>query len=112
MWLTPGRTSGRKQTTPKLKRGHCTADLVEDLVMDGETHVYVRAFVIWETLLVERILLLQLDKKNGWMKYRELLPFLTSRAPPPDMKGRVYDSCFRNSMTYGSETMPLLADVG
>ena len=48
---------------------------------------------------------------NGWMKFRELLPFLTSRAPPLDMKG-VYASSVRNSMTYGSETRPLLVDVG
>ena len=27
------------------------------------------------------------------------------------MKGRVYVSCVRSSMTYGSETRPLLADV-
>ena len=31
---------------------------------------------------------------------------LTSRAPPLEMKGRVYAS-----MTYGSETRPLLVDV-
>ena len=30
--------------------------------------------------------------RNGWMKFRELLPFLTSRASPLDMKGRVYAS--------------------
>ena len=24
---------------------------------------------------------------NGWMKFRELLPFLTSIAPPLEMKG-------------------------
>ena len=48
------------------------------------------------------------------MKFQELLPFLTSRAPPPplEIKGRVYASCVRSSMTYGSETMPLLVDVG
>ena len=46
------------------------------------------------------------------MKFRELLPFLTSRALPLEMKGRVYGSCVRSSMTYGSETRPLLADVG
>ena len=28
------------------------------------------------------------------------------------MKGRVYASCVRSSMTYGSETRPLLVDVG
>ena len=32
--------------------------------------------------------------RNGWMTFRELLPFLTS-------------SCVRSSMTYGSETRPL-----
>ena len=40
------------------------------------------------------------------------LPFLTSRAPPLEMKGRVYASCVRSSMTYGSETRPLIVDVG
>ena len=47
--------------------------------------------------------------KNGWMKFRELLPFLT---PELEMKGRVYASCVRSSMTYGCETGPLLVDVG
>ena len=50
--------------------------------------------------------------RNGWMKFRERLPFLTSRAPPLEMKGRVYVSCVRSSMTYGSETRPMLFDVG
>ena len=26
--------------------------------------------------------------RNGWMKFRELLPFLASRTPPLEMKGR------------------------
>ena len=50
--------------------------------------------------------------RNGWMKFRDLLPFLTSRAPPLEINGRVYASCVRSSMTYGSETRPLLVDVG
>ena len=50
--------------------------------------------------------------RNGWMKFRELLPLLTSRAPPLEMKGRVYASCARSSVTYGNETRPLLVDVG
>ena len=41
--------------------------------------------------------------RNGLMKFRELLPFLTSRAPPLGMKGRVYASCV--SMTNGSQTV-------
>ena len=50
--------------------------------------------------------------RNGWMKFREILPFLTSKAPPLEMKGRVYASCVRSSMTYGSETRTLLVDLG
>ena len=46
------------------------------------------------------------------MKFRELLPFPTFRAPPLEMKGRVYASFVRRSMNYKSETMPLLVDVG
>ena len=38
--------------------------------------------------------------RNGWMKFRELLPFLTSRGPPLEMQGRVYASCVRSRMTY------------
>ena len=47
----------------------------------------------------------------GWMKFLELLPFLTSRALPLEMKGRVYSSCVRSSMIYGSGTRHLLVDV-
>ena len=51
--------------------------------------------------------------RNGWVKFREFFfPFLTSRAPPLEMKGRVYVSCVRSSMTYGSEIRPLLVNVG
>ena len=32
--------------------------------------------------------------------------------PPLEIKGRVYASCVRNSMTYGSEPRPLLVDAG
>ena len=46
------------------------------------------------------------------MKFRECLPFLTTRAPPLEMKGGVYASCVRSSMIYGSETMPLPVDLG
>ena len=50
------------------------------------------------------------------MKFRKLLPFLTYRAPPPppplELKGRVYASCVKSSMNYGSEYRPLLVDVG
>ena len=41
--------------------------------------------------------------RNGWIKFREILTFLTLRPLPIGVGG---------SMTYGSETRPLLADVG
>ena len=44
--------------------------------------------------------------------FRELLPFLKSKAPPLEMKCRVYASFVRSSMSYGSETRPLRVDVG
>ena len=50
--------------------------------------------------------------RNGWIKFREIMPFLTSRAPPLEMKGKVYVSCVRSSMIYGNETWLLLVDVG
>ena len=57
------------------------ADLVEDLVMGGETYVCVKSFCYLGNTLdgdggadiaaTARI-------RNGWIKFRELLPFLTS----------------------------------
>ena len=86
-------------------------NLAEDLMVDGETYECVKSFCYLGDILdgdggadlaaTARI-------RNGWMKFRELLPFLTSRAPPLEMKGRVYASCVRSSMTSGSETRPLL----
>ena len=43
---------------------------------------------------------------------RVFFQFMTSRAPPLEMKCRVYVSCVRSSMTYESETRPLLANGG
>ena len=84
-------------------------------VVDGETYEYVKNFCyLGDTLdgdgRADRAATARI--RNGWMKFREFLPFLTSRAPPLEMKGQVYVSCIRSSMFYGSETRPFLADVG
>ena len=71
------------------------ADLAEDLMVDGETYGCVKRF---------RYLGDTFDGDGG--------PDLASRAPPLEMKGRVYASGVRSSMTYRSETRPLLVDVG
>ena len=89
--------------------------LAEDLMVDGETYECVKRFCyLGDPLDGEGGVDLAATARirNGWMKFRERLPFLTSRAPPLEMKGRVYASCVRSSMIYGSETRPLLVDVG
>ena len=48
--------------------------------------------------------------RGGWRKFRELAPFLTSRAPSLRLKGRVYAACVRSVMTYGSETWATKAE--
>ena len=65
-------------------------DLAEDLMVDGELYECVKSFCyLGDTLdgnggvdlaATARI-------RNGWMKFRERLPFLTSKAPPLEMKG-------------------------
>ena len=40
----------------------------------------------------------------GWKKFLEMLPFLTNKAVPLTLKVKVYKSCVRSCMLYGSET--------
>ena len=87
-------------------------DLAEDLMADGETYECVQSFCYLGDTLDEdggADLAATARIRNGWMKFRELLTF---RSPPLEMKGRVYASYVRSSMTYGSETRPLLVYAG
>ena len=89
------------------------SDLAEDLLVDGETYVCVKRFYyLRDTLDGDDRADLVATAIIRKMKFRELLPFLTSRAPPLEMKGQVYASCVRNSMTYGKGTRPLKVDIG
>ena len=63
--------------------------------------------VKWETLLMERILLQQLESEMEGKSFRGIMSFLTSRAP-----AQVYVSCVESSMIHRNETRLLLADVG
>ena len=84
-------------------------------MVDGETYERVKSFCyLGDTIDGNGGVVLSATARirNGWMKFREFLPFLASRAPPLEMKGRVYSSCVRSSITYGSETRPFLVDVG
>jgi len=40
----------------------------------------------------------------GWNKFRQLVPVLTNKDVSLIMTGRLYSSCVRSSMLYGSET--------
>jgi len=43
----------------------------------------------------------------GWNKFRQLVPLLTNRDISLIRRGRLYSSCVRSSMLYGSETWPV-----
>jgi hypothetical protein len=47
----------------------------------------------------------------GWNKYREMAPFLTSKAASLKMKGRVYAVCVRSCLLYASETWPMTKEA-
>ena len=84
-------------------------------MVDGETYECVKNFYyLGDTLGGDGGADLAATARisNGWMKFRELLLFLIFRDLPLEMKCRVYASCVRSSMTYGSECRLLLADVG
>jgi len=43
----------------------------------------------------------------GWNKFRQLVPVLTNKDMSLIERGRLYSSCMRSSMLYGSETWPV-----
>ena len=49
--------------------------------------------------------------KSAWNKFRELLPILTNKNLPATTRGRVYSSCVRSVMLYGSETWAVSAST-
>ena len=67
----------------QMIRWMCGIDLSEDLMVDGETYECVKSFCyLGDTLDGDGGADLATARiRNGWMKFRELLPFLTSRAP-------------------------------
>ena len=65
------------------------ADLTEDPMVDGETYGCVKRFCyLGDTLDGDggADLAATARIRNGWMKFRELFPFLTYRAPQLEMK--------------------------
>ena len=75
-------------------------------MVDGETYGCVKSFCYLEDILDGdggTDLAATARFRNGCLKFQ---------SSPQEMKARVYDSCVRCSMSYGSETRPFLADVG
>ena len=61
-------------------------------MVDGETHGCVKIFCyLGDTLDGDggADLAATARMRNRWLNFRDLLPFLTSRAPPLEMKSRV-----------------------
>jgi len=82
----------------------------EGIVVDGEEYGSEEKFCYLGDMLdanggVESAVTARI--RRGWQKFRELSPFLTSKASPPKLKGTVYAACVRTAMTYGSETWAL-----
>src|SRR5260221_8826832 len=48
--------------------------------------------------------------RSAWKKFRELSPILTRKGASLVLKGKVYRSCVRSCMLYGSETWPMRAE--
>ena len=48
--------------------------------------------------------------RSAWKKFRELSPILTQKGASLTLKGKVYMSCVRSCMIYGSETWPMKAE--
>ena len=76
-----------------FKCRRCNGTIQEaDLMVDGETYECVKSFCYMGDTLDGyggADLAAKTRIRNGWMKFRELLPFLLSRSPPPplEMKG-------------------------
>ena len=43
----------------------------------------------------------------GWKKFHELTPVLTLKGASFKLKGKIYSTCVRSAMVYGSETWPM-----
>ena len=68
------------------------AALGDDIMVEGETYGCVKSFCyLGDTLDGNGADLAAISRiRNGWMKFRELFPFLTSRALRLEMKAQVY----------------------
>ena len=49
--------------------------------------------------------------KSAWKSFKELLPILTNKHLPIATRGRVYSSCVRSVLLYGSETWAVSANT-
>ena len=88
-------------------------DLKDGLVAAGETYEKVDSFCYLGDMLsaeggVDAAVTTRV--RSAWKKFRELVPFLTSKAPSLKMKGQVYTACVRSCMLYGSEAWALKAE--
>ena len=66
---------------------------------NGDTYGCVKSFCYLGDTLDGAGIAATARIRNGWMKFREVLPFLTSRA-----EGRVYTSCVKKWLMLGQSS--------
>merc|ERR1711893_382085 len=108
-----GAATGYGFTCRKCKRRPSVAGDGEFLEVDGERYGVVNSFCYLGDMLSGRggaEAAVATRIRSGWKKFQELSPFLNSRAPSLMMKGKVFNSCVRSCMLYGSETWPMTVE--
>jgi hypothetical protein len=94
------KAGGNKQESGEMK-------LVDDTVLERvETFCYL-GDMLSSNGGCEHAVLARVSK--AWNKFRELKPVLCAKGISLKLKGRVYETCVRSCMMYGSETWGLTA---
>ena len=103
---------GRARDDPSFKCKRCLGDAraihaqsYDKIYADGEPLESVDSFCYLGDMLgggCESVVITR--GRTAWGKYRDLLPILSSKNVALRTKGRVYDTCIRSAMLYGSET--------
>jgi len=61
----------------------------------------------WLSAIMPYFVITETRIRIGWNKFRQLVPLLTNKDTTLKTRGRLYGSCVRNGILYGSETWPI-----
>ena len=69
--------------------------------------VVVVVVILWFSVDGDADAVVEARIRIGWNKFRQLVPLLTNKDVSLIVRGRLYSSCVRCSMSHGSETWPV-----